>query len=161
MQDAVRKELDGSGTLLGYRAMQNRLRQEHDLLVQRDVEHAVMFDLDEEGLAARCLIRKKGKPKGHLTTRDVNWVCSLNGHEKLMGYRNSTFPLAVYGCIDTASRKLHWLRVWGEIELSSTFDREAHAHQRSLMNLTYMSFRSGTCLILVQDGPSCLWCKVL
>ena len=30
-----------------------------------------------------------------------------------MGYQNSTFPLAVYGCMDTASRKLLWLRVWG------------------------------------------------
>lgn len=29
-----------------------------------------------------------------------------------MGYQNSTFPLAVYGCMDTASRKLLWLRVW-------------------------------------------------
>ena len=29
-----------------------------------------------------------------------------------MGYQNWTFPLAVYGCIDTASRKLLWLRVW-------------------------------------------------
>ena len=112
VQDAVRKELDGPGKLLGYRAMQNRLRQEHDLLVPRDLVNAVMFDLDEEGLAARYPIRKKGKPKGHFTITGVNWVCSLDGHDKLMGCRNSTFPLAVYGCIDTASRKLIWLRVW-------------------------------------------------
>ncbi len=30
----------------------------------------------------------------------------------MMGYQNSTFPLAIYGCLDTASRKLLWLRVW-------------------------------------------------
>ena len=29
-----------------------------------------------------------------------------------MGYQNSTFPLAIYGCIDTCSRKLLWLKVW-------------------------------------------------
>ena len=29
-----------------------------------------------------------------------------------MGYRNSTFPLAIYGSIDTASGKLMWLRIW-------------------------------------------------
>ena len=29
-----------------------------------------------------------------------------------MGYQNSTFPLAVYGCIDTASRRAMWLRIW-------------------------------------------------
>ena len=45
----------------GTGAKQNRLRQEHDLLVPRDL---VMFDLDEEGLAARCPIGKKGKRKG-------------------------------------------------------------------------------------------------
>jgi hypothetical protein len=71
-----------------------------------------MFDLDEEGLAARCPIRKKRKPKGHFTTKGVNWVYYMDGHDKLMGYKNSTFPLAVYGCIDTASRRLLWLRVW-------------------------------------------------
>ena len=29
-----------------------------------------------------------------------------------MGYQNSTFLLAVYGCIDTTSRRLLWLRIW-------------------------------------------------
>ena len=28
------------------------------------------------------------------------------------GYQNSTFPLAIYGPIDTASRKILWLKVW-------------------------------------------------
>ena len=29
-----------------------------------------------------------------------------------MGYQRDTFPLAIYGCIDTASRKILWLRIW-------------------------------------------------
>ena len=29
-----------------------------------------------------------------------------------MGYQNSTFPLAIYGGIDTASRKILWLKAW-------------------------------------------------
>ena len=29
-----------------------------------------------------------------------------------MGYQNSTYPLAIYGCVDTASRKLLWLKIW-------------------------------------------------
>jgi hypothetical protein len=29
-----------------------------------------------------------------------------------MGYHNSTYPLAVYGCLDSASRKILWLRIW-------------------------------------------------
>ena len=112
VQAAVQKEIDGPGKLLGYRAMQNKLRQEHNLLVPRDLVHALMFDLDEEGLAARCPVRKKGRAKAHFTTKGTNWVCSLGGHDKLMGYKNSTFPLAVYGVIDTASRRLLWLRAW-------------------------------------------------
>ena len=42
----------------------------------------------------------------------TNWVHSLDGHDKLMGYQNSTYPLAVYGCLDSASRKILWLRIW-------------------------------------------------
>ena len=41
-----------------------------------------------------------------------NWVHSLDSHDKLMGYQNSTYPLAIYSCMDTASRKLLWLKVW-------------------------------------------------
>jgi hypothetical protein len=29
-----------------------------------------------------------------------------------MGYQNSMFPMAIYGCIDTATRRLLWLRIW-------------------------------------------------
>jgi hypothetical protein len=36
----------------------------------------------------------------------------MDGHAKLMGFQKDTFPVGVYGCIDTASRKLLWLRVW-------------------------------------------------
>lgn len=45
-------------------------------------------------------------------SQDQNWVHSVDGHNKLMGFQNDTFPLAIYGSIDTASRKLLWLRIW-------------------------------------------------
>lgn len=112
VKDAVAKELDGPGKLLGYRAMQKKVRQKHDLLVPRDLIHAVMFDLDPEGLQGRAPGKKRTKPKGKFTSKGPNFVHSLDGHDKLMGYQNSTFPLAIYGCLDTASRKLLWLRVW-------------------------------------------------
>ena len=31
-----------------------------------------------------------------------------------MGFQNSTFPIAVYGCLDTFSRKIILLNVWDE-----------------------------------------------
>ncbi|XP_028412126.1 uncharacterized protein LOC114534852 [Dendronephthya gigantea] len=114
VKEAVQKELNGPGQLLGYRAMQKKVRQEHNLNVPRDLVHAVMGELDPEGLEQRggVGLKKNKRGKGNFTTKGPNWVHSLDGHDKLMGYQNSTFPLAVYGCIDSASRKLLWLRIW-------------------------------------------------
>jgi len=82
-------------------------------LILRDKVYDVMYELDPEGLEARGSVgAKKERRKGNFTTRGANWVHSLDGHDKLMGYQNSTFPLAIYGCMDTASRKLLWLKVW-------------------------------------------------
>ena len=93
VRKAVAKEVDGPGKLLGYRAMQKKLRQEHELKVPCDLVYAVMQDVDPEGLQARG---------------DVGNTKQI----KLMGNQNSTFPLAIYGCIDTASRKSLWLKIW-------------------------------------------------
>lgn len=112
VRQAVAEELDGPGKLLGYRAMQKKIRNEYELNVPRDLIHAVMYDLDPEGLEARGVAAKTRKPKGHFTTKGPNFVHSVDGRDKLMGYQNSTYPLAIYGCIDTASRKLFWLRIW-------------------------------------------------
>ena len=56
--------------------------------------------------------QRKKRKKGTFSSKGSNFVHSLDGHDKMMGYQNSTFPLAVYGCIDTASRKIMWLRIW-------------------------------------------------
>jgi len=113
VKDAVKKELEGPGKLLGYRAMHKKVRQEYNLHVTRDAVYNVMYDLDPEGLEARGGIgAKKKRKKGNFSSKGPNFVHSLDGHDKMMGYQNSTFPLAVYGCIDTASRKIMWLRIW-------------------------------------------------
>ncbi|XP_028417449.1 uncharacterized protein LOC114541833 [Dendronephthya gigantea] len=110
---AVQTELKGPGLLLGYRAMHKKIRQEHCLNVTRDQVYDVMNELCPEGLEARGGVgEKEQRKKGNFTTKGTNWVHSLDGHDKLMGYQNSTFPLAIYGCLDTASRKLLWLRIW-------------------------------------------------
>ena len=70
-----------------------------------------MYDLDPEGLEARSIGTKKRRRTGHFTTKGPNFVHSVDAHDKLMGYQKSTYPLAIYGCIDTASRKLFWLRI--------------------------------------------------
>ena len=112
IRDAVKKEVDGPGKLLGYRAMLKTLRQEHELKVPRDLVYVVMQVVDPEGLQATGGVgNPKQKQKGKYTTKGPNFVHSLDGHEKLVGYQNSTFPLAIYGRIDT-SRKILWLKIW-------------------------------------------------
>ena len=88
---AVRKELDGPGKLLRYRAMHNKIRQEYLLNIPRNLVHAVMFDLDLEGLETRCPTGKKRTTKGHFSTKGTNWVHWMDGHDKLMGYQNVSF----------------------------------------------------------------------
>ena len=60
----------------------------------------------------RSLKKAPLKAKGNFSSRSPNWVHVLDGHDKLMGYQNSPLPIAVYGCIDTCSRKMLWAKVW-------------------------------------------------
>lgn len=108
---AVKKELDGPGKLLGYRAMNQKLRMEHDIQVPRHLVYNMMADLDPEGLEVRNLQKRKKKAKGNFTSEGPLWVVSLDGHDKLCGYQNWTFPIGIYGCIDTFSRKILFLFV--------------------------------------------------
>ena len=112
VKKAVEEENKGPGKLLGYRALHLKIRQKYGLNVPRDLVYAAMVDVDLPGLEARRPGVKAKRKKGNFVSIGPNWVWSLDGHDKLMGYQNSTFPIAIYGCIDTASRKLLWLRAW-------------------------------------------------
>ena len=109
--ETIKKECEGPGQLLGYCAMYHKIRQVHGLNVTRDQVYAAMTDVHPEGLENRKPMLKKKKTKSTFSSVGSNWVLLLmDGHDKLMGCQNSTFPLAVYGCMDTASRKL--LFIW-------------------------------------------------
>jgi len=112
VKEAVGKELEGPPKLFGYQVLHQKIRQEHFLNVPRDLVYAVMQEMDPEGLESRAVGVRSRKKKQPFTTRGPNWVHSADGHNKLMGFQNDTFPLAIYGSIDTTSRRLHWLRVW-------------------------------------------------
>ena len=60
---AVKKELDGPGVLLGYRAMQQKVREVHGLNASRDLVYAVMGEADPEGLKSRGGIGKAKRPR--------------------------------------------------------------------------------------------------
>ena len=99
---AITKALTGPGRLLGYRAMHLKIKNFHGLNTPRDLVYAAMTDLDLDGFKMRQPGNKKPKEKGTFP----NCVISLDGHDKLVGFQNNTFPIAIYGAVDNASRKL-------------------------------------------------------
>ena len=54
----VQKEVCEPGQLLGYMAMNQKLRCEHGIKVPRNLVYNVMIEMDPEGLAQRCLKSK-------------------------------------------------------------------------------------------------------
>lgn len=115
VEDAVKVELEGPDALLGYRVMQKKLRQVCNLWVPQDLVHC----LDPEHVLSRprsfrssCPLNKKKERKGNFSYPRLDMVHSLDGHGKLMRYQINTFPIAIYDCTDTTSRKLLWLKVW-------------------------------------------------
>ena len=106
----------------------DRRRQEKNSLVLGYRRSCVCSNVRCRSRCTRCkklpnLRRRKGK--GNFTSRGPNWVDhSLDGHDKLMGYQNSILPIAVYGCIDTCSRKMLWAKVWVYLYKARTIARK-------------------------------------
>ena len=71
-----------------------------------------MEDVNPNGLEYRTFGKKSKREKGNFTSEGANWVFSFDSHDKLMGFQNSTFLIAIYGCLDTASRKLVRIKMW-------------------------------------------------
>jgi hypothetical protein len=51
--DAVMQELNGSGSIIGYRAMHQRLRNNYGLVVTRETVRQVLSVVDPDGVEAR------------------------------------------------------------------------------------------------------------
>ena len=111
VKNAFQTEVNGPGKLLGYRAMNLKLRTEHGIQVPRHLVYNIMMDMDPEGLEERNVQKKGRKKRRPFTSEGPLWLVSLDGHDKLCGYQNWTFPLGVYGCLDTFSRKILFLFV--------------------------------------------------
>ena len=80
VKEAVGNELQGPGKLLGYRAMQQKVREVHELNVPRDLVYAVMGDVDPEGLEARGGVGKPKRPrrtKAFVSGVSMNALCYL------------------------------------------------------------------------------------
>ncbi len=82
---AVQTELSGPGKLLGYRALNQKLRMQHNVKVPRHLVHNVMADLDQSGLDCRNLRKRRRGAEIDLTSDGHLWMVSFDGHDKLCG----------------------------------------------------------------------------
>ena len=100
---AVERELDGSGSLIGYRQMHQRLRVDYGLVVSREtVRHALKL-LDPDGVERRSQHKLKRRA---YSAKGPNFIWHLDGYDKL-----KPFGLCIHGAIDGYSRRILWLEV--------------------------------------------------
>ncbi|XP_028412940.1 uncharacterized protein LOC114535818 [Dendronephthya gigantea] len=112
---AVQKELEGPGQYLGYRSIHRKIREQHNLAVPRNLVYDLMTEFDPEGLERRGNVGVKKHKRGNagtFTSMGPNHTHSGDGHDKLLGYMNYTFPLAVYGLQDAYSGYILYLKLW-------------------------------------------------
>ena len=64
VENVVREEMEGPGQLLGYRAMQRKIREQHQLPVTRNLVYDVMTMVDTAGLERRGHVGKKKIRRG-------------------------------------------------------------------------------------------------
>ena len=75
VENAVREEIEGPGQCLGYRNMQRKIREQHQLAVPRDLVYDVMGVVDPEGLERRGNVGQKKRWRGGTGTF-TSLVCS-------------------------------------------------------------------------------------
>ena len=103
LHEIIRREIQGPGSLLGYRGMQNKLRTTYKLQISRDIVMATLKEIDPEGTAARKSRRLRRRVYMSLGP-DAIW--HVDGYDKLKPY-----GLPIHGCVDGFSRKILWLCV--------------------------------------------------
>ena len=73
---------------VGYRSVYHKIRQIQGLNFTRDQVYAAIAPVGPDLLDNMSIFFSVGP----------NWVLSMDGNDKLMGYQNAKFPLALYGC---------------------------------------------------------------
>ena len=101
--DTIENEQEGSGRLIGYQLMHQKLGLSYGLVVDRETVRVVMKALDPEGVERRSrhrLVRRKYQTGG------LNFIWHIDGYDKL-----KPFGFCIHGAIDGFSRCIMWLEV--------------------------------------------------
>ena len=100
---AIRRELRGSGSMMGYRQMTRRLLHGHSVVVDKETVRELLKILDPEGVDARSRHRLQRR---QYKTEGPNHVWHIDGYDKL-----KPFGFCIHGSIDGYSRRVMWLDV--------------------------------------------------
>ena len=63
VREAVEEEMNGPGSLLGYRALHQKIREVHGLSVPRNLVYAMMAEVNPQGLEERGGVGKPKRPR--------------------------------------------------------------------------------------------------
>lgn len=99
----VLEELKGVGFCLDYKLLRRRLTQKYGLHSHRHTVLHVLRVVDLEGIGSRSKRRLRQRK---YSTPGPNFLWHLDGYDKL-----KLFQFAIYGCIDSFSKKIIWLHV--------------------------------------------------
>ena len=103
--EALEEELKGSGSLLGYRQMTQRLTIKRGLNVSRENVRELLRILDPHGVKRRSKNRLRRR---QYISKGPNYLWHIDGYDEL-----KPFGFCVHGAIDGFSRRILWLEVGG------------------------------------------------
>ena len=97
LSDAVERELAGSSSNVGYRRM-HRILISKGIQCPREGVSKIVCDKDPEGVQLR---KRRRLRRRKYTSPDPNFVCHIDGHDKLKPY-----GLSIHGGIDGFSKRV-------------------------------------------------------
>ena len=100
---AIENELNGSGSIIGYRSMHQRLTNEYGLVVTRNTVRLILKILDPDGVESRSRHRLRRRL---YSVKGPNYIWHIDGYDKL-----KPFGFCIHGGIDGYSRRILWLEV--------------------------------------------------
>lgn len=99
----MEEELKGSGSVIGYRRMWQKLITEHHLVVSKETVRHALRVLDPIAVNDRLKHRLQRR---QYRGRGPNFIWHIDGYDKL-----KPFGFCIHGCIDGFSRRIMWLEV--------------------------------------------------
>ena len=99
----IEQEIEGSGSFIGYRAMWQRLRTEHGMIVSRETVRQALRIIAPDGVSQRLRNRLR---RTQYRAKGPNYLWHIDGYDKV-----NPFGFCIHGCIDGFSRRIMWLEV--------------------------------------------------